>query len=78
MATFFLLFIRKEVLTDFCNINNWEDREGIDGSNSSSRPKTVFELGCDEFNDPGYRPVSNVYPDLHDDFLEAIDLFDDE
>ena len=38
----------------------------------------MFELGCNKFNDPGYRPVSNVYPDLHDDYLEPIDLFDDE
>ena len=70
--------LEEEVLTAYRNVNDWEDREGIDGRDSSSRPKTVFELGCNEFNDPGHMPASNVCPDLHDDYLEPMDLFDNE
>ena len=78
MAAFFHWLLEEEVLTAYYNVSNWEDREGIDGRNSSSRPKTAFELGANKFNDPGYEPASNACPDLHDDFLEPIDLLDDE
>ena len=59
-------------------MHNWENREEIDGCNSSSVPKTFFDLGCDKFNDLGHRPVANVHTDLHDEYLEPIDFFDDE
>ena len=38
----------------------------------------MFELGCNTFNDPDRRPASNVCPDFYDDYLEPINLFDDE
>ena len=75
---FFHVALEEEVLIVCQNMSNLENREGIDGSNSSSRPKKFFELGSNKFNDPVHRPVSNMHPDLNDDFLEPIELFEDE
>ena len=74
----FYVVVEEEFLIESRNGSNWEDKEGTDGRDSSSRPKTFFELGCNEFNDPCCRPASSACPDSHDDFLEPFDFFDDE
>ena len=75
---FFHVALEEEVLIAHCSVSDRENREGVDGCNSSSRPKTFFEFSYSEVNDPGHRPESNVCPELHDYFPEPIELFDDE
>ena len=75
---FFYLFLEEEVLIACRSMRNWETREVFDGRDSSSRPKAFFELEHNEFNDGGFRPPLNADPELHDDYLEPIDLFDDD
>ena len=48
---FFHYILEEEVLTTCRNINNWENRENIDGISSASRPKKLFELSSNNFND---------------------------
>ena len=54
---------------------DWEDRVGIDGCKSDSRPKTLFETCANKFNDPSLQPASNSYPELHDNYAEPIFCF---
>ena len=43
-SPFFHWELEEDDLITCRNINDWENREGIDGHNSISRPKTFFEL----------------------------------
>ena len=70
--------LEEEVLEACKNIHKWADREGTDGRNSIARRQTFFELCSNKFNDPQYKPYSLMYPDLHDDFIDSIPLFDTE
>ena len=54
----------------------WADHEGIDGRNSVSRK--IFETCAKKFNDPSFKPFSNMCFDIHDDFLVSHDLFETE
>ena len=70
--------LRNDVLAAYKEICRWEDREGIDGRNSSSRKKCFEELLSNAYNDPTWKPVSNVYPFSHDNFREAMELWGDD
>lgn len=41
------------------------DRQELDARNSPLRPKHWAQLVADTFNDSSFKPVSNVWPDLH-------------
>ena len=58
------------------SVHNLENREGIDARNSECRPKTFAEICANKHNDPSFKPKSNAYPDLHDDFISCYDLFE--
>jgi len=67
----------EETVLEACRkTNSMQSREGLDGSNSDTRPKTFFELCCNKYNDPSFELMSNACPDLHDDFLEPLELND--
>ena len=59
-------------------MNDWENREGLDGRNSASRPKSFPNTSANEFNDPSYLPHSKACPESHDDFVEPLPFFDTE
>lgn len=66
--------LEDEVLTSYKRVHEWADRESTDARNSFHRPKTFEELCANKYNDPSFEPVSNVYLDLHDDFMSPIVL----
>jgi hypothetical protein len=46
------------------------DRIELDGCNSvETRPKTVWELVADLWNDINWEPTTQVFPELHSDFI---------
>lgn len=50
------------------------DRQSLDARNSPNRPKTWLEKISDKFNCNNFSPYTEVFPYLHDDFAEPIDL----
>jgi hypothetical protein len=50
------------------------DRQSLDARNSPNRPKRWLENFSDKFNSNEFAPFTEVFPYLHDDFAEPIDL----
>ena len=48
------------------------DRIDLDNRNSDKRPKTVYELLSDKWNDHDYEAVTEPFPDLHNDYKDSI------
>ena len=67
--------LREDVLGACKEIYCWEDREGIDGRNSFSRRKCFEELLSNTCNGPSWKPISNTYSSLHDNFRKLIELW---
>ena len=78
MVTIASLHVRRRSFRSSCEHAKWEEREGIYGRNYVLRRKTFFGLGANKFNDQAFKPYSFCYPDLHDDFIVSIPLFDNE
>ena len=70
--------LEEEVLEACMSTHKWEDREGTDGRNCASRRKTFFELCANKHNGQAFKLCSCSCPDLHDDFIISIPLFDNE
>jgi hypothetical protein len=50
------------------------ERDALDARNSPNRPKTWLEKIADKYNSEDYCPQSEVFPNLHDDFMQPVDL----
>ena len=58
--------------------HKWEDREGTCGRDSDSRHETFYQLCSNKFNEPSFKPHSDSRPELRDDFINRIPLFNNE
>ena len=71
----FYCALEEEVLPAYYDICRWEDREGIDGRNSVLRRNFFMNYVLANFNDSSCKPASSIYPNLCNNFLEAILLY---
>jgi hypothetical protein len=49
-------------------------RDAFDARNCDERPASFYDLAAERFNSPEFNPTTNVYPDLHSDFAQSIEL----
>ena len=66
--------IEDDVKHAFLHRHDCLDRQTLDARNSPLRPKTWLEQIADKFNDTNFFVVSEVFPNLHNDYAEEIDL----
>lgn len=66
--------IEDDVKHAFLHRHDCLDRQTLDARNSPIRPKTWLEQIADKFNDTNFFVVSEVFPNLHNDYAEEIDL----
>ena len=50
------------------------DREELDACNHADHPKQFKEILAERFNDPEFSCYSVPIPNLHDDFIDSVDL----
>ena len=48
------------------------DRIELDNRKSDKRPKTVWELLSDKWNDPDFEAETESFPELHDNYKDSI------
>jgi hypothetical protein len=66
--------LEDEVRQAFISRHDCLDRAALDARNSPHRPKTWLEQIAAKFNSEEFVPESEVFPNLHNDFAEPIDL----
>lgn len=67
-----------QVKDAFMNRNMTMDRQELDARNSAMRPPSWEQQAADRFNDTSFKPVSYVWPELHNAFADPIELSLDE
>mmetsp|Transcript_13664 Transcript_13664/g.16599 ORF Transcript_13664/g.16599 Transcript_13664/m.16599 type:complete len:321 (+) Transcript_13664:1406-2368(+) len=59
----------------FASSYDVEDRLSVDSRNSPGHiKKTVYDIVAGYYNNPDFNPMSTLYPHVHSDFAEVIDL----
>jgi hypothetical protein len=66
--------LHDDVKQAFISRHDCLDRRALDARNSPQRPKTWLEQIAAKFNSEDFRPESEVFPNLHNDFAEPINL----
>ena len=66
--------LEDDVKEAFLRCHDTMDRAALDSRNSPHRPKTWLEKIVDKYNLPTFCPQTKVFPDLHSNFLEPIDV----